>query len=968
MRAGMPSSRLRPLRCAPIVHALWALAVVALACGLSARAASAKVVVDQATHTRFSISPPLTGPHAAASTAQASCTTDCTALIYHGGPVQHAEQDYLFFWGPGSNPIPASYESGLQTWLNGVAAADGTSGNPFSVDTLYYDTSGAGGSDSYVPYAVQNAGTVVDTDAYPASGCTDTDVSGTTQAVCLTDAQIQTELSSYIAAHSLPTGPGVEYFVLTPQGVGSCFDSTSSSCSYSSFCGYHRYMSINSGASQIVYADMPWAYGVPGCDVNLAFGAGYPNAGGIDAVLGVFSHELSETMTDPELNAWFDSSGNEIGDKCAYTYTPDTAEGDLTGLPWNGAGYFNVPLAGGDYLMQTEYDQRDGNCAIGLTNTWTGTAQAGTGWSHGASWAGALGPSGSVDTLAFPALGSAACTSVPATAACYTTENDVSGLTARAVSIDDGVGYSISGDALTLGSGGITSTTSSSSPTASTLDFPLSLSAAQTWTISGASGGAGAGLTLGGAVAGAGDALQINLSSQGTLNLGADDEVGRLTVSGANSSDSGSGAAQNGTLTATAGLNGSDGNPVALTDVAMVTSGSVGAGPVTSTGASITVGQGHGGFLSVAGGLSLDSGSQLTLLMDGPGTTPGSDYSQIRATGAVSLSGALALAGGTGGCPGLVQGQADALITTTGSLSGTFSGLPNGSIVTLPCGSGAPTVEINYTANTVTATALSSAPASVLAPTIAGAAEPGQSLTETAGEWANAPTGVVDQWERCDATGSGCSEIGDDGAQYTLTAGDLGSTIRIEEVATNAIGSTTAWSAPTAVVAVPSTPGSPPPATGASGGSGSGTAAPATATTAGVGAAGPSPAQIRAALLEVIASAGKRSRVGQLLAHGAYSVSARSPGAGTVAVSWAVKPAPGTSRTHAKRNPAPLSVALGHTGAARAGAFPVKIRLTAQGRRLLARRGRLTLTVTATFTPAGSDRPVTLRRTFTLVR
>jgi hypothetical protein len=974
----MPSSRLRPLRRIPIVRALWALAVVAVACGVSARAASAQVVVDPVTHTRFSISPPVTGPHAAAATAQTSCSTDCTALVYHGGPVQHAEQDYLFFWAPVSNPIPAGYESGLQTWLGGVAAADGTAGNPFSVDTLYYDNTGPGGSDSYVPYAVQDAGTIVDTDAYPASGCTDTDGNGTTQAVCLTDAEIQSELSSYVAAHSLPTGTGVEYFVLTPQGVGSCFDSTNSSCSYTSYCGYHRYMSIDSGASQIVYADMPWAYQVPGCDVNLAFGAGYPNPSGIDAVVSVFSHELSETMTDPDLNAWYDSSQNEIGDKCAYIYTPNTSEGYLTGLNWNGAGYWNVPLAGGDYLMQTEYDQRNGNCEVGLTNTWTGKAALGTGWSHGASWAGALGPSGSLDTLAFPALTSAACTSVPATAACYSADNDVSGLTARAISIDDGVGYSISGDALTLGSGGITATTSASLPTASTLDFPLTLGSPQTWTISGATGGAGAGLAVGGAVSGAGDALQVDLSNQATLNLGADDELGPLTVSGANAGESGSSAAQNGTLIATSGLNGTDGNPVALSDVGMVTGANTAAGPLTSTGSSIQVGPGAAGALSVAGALSLDSASQLTLFIDNSGTTGGSAFSQIRATGAVSLSGALKLASGTVGCPALPVGQADTLITTTGSLSGTFSGVPNGTVLTLPCGSGAPSLQINYTTNSVTATAISAAPSSLSAPAIAGTAAPGQSLTATPGEWTNSPTSVVDQWERCDAAGANCSPIAGAGAeQYTLTSDDLGSTIRIEEVATNATGSTTAWSAYTATVAIPSRPSSPPqpsePGPVASpsptpGPTASPTPVGATANATASGPAAPATTGIRAVLLEVLASAGKSARVGQLRTRGAYSVSIPATGAGVIVVSWALRPAKKSSRTHVKRDTSPALVALGRAGAARAGAFPLKIRLTAQGRRLLARRGTLTLTFTVTFTPAGSHQPVTVGRSITVRR
>jgi hypothetical protein len=40
------------------------------------------------------------------------------------------------------------------------------------------------------------------------------------------------------------------------------------------------------------------------------------------AALGnVSGHELSEMVTDPTLNAWYDSQGNENSDKCAWTFS-----------------------------------------------------------------------------------------------------------------------------------------------------------------------------------------------------------------------------------------------------------------------------------------------------------------------------------------------------------------------------------------------------------------------------------------------------------------------------------------------------------------------------------------------------------------------------------------------------------------------------------------------------------------------
>jgi len=335
----------------------------AIAC--TAAPAGAKVVTDSVTHKKFGIVPTT----AARNTVGAACiaeNSDCTKLSYNGGPVQHAERDYLFFWTPSGHSTASAYRAGLTTWLSEFAALKYTAGNPFSVNQQYYDNSGAGGTHSFVPYAVTYGGTIVDTAAYPASGCPLGGLS-----VCLTDAQLAAQLSSYLTSHpTLPKGINTEYFIMTPVNVRSCFDAGGTSCSYTSFCGYHSF--TGSGATQIVYADMPWAYNVSGCDVNLAFGAGYANADGIDPVVGIFSHELSETMTDPNLNAWIQNggtdNGDEIGDKCAYIYGGG-GYGSTSGLSNNGLGFWNVAAGGDQYLMQLEFDNRISSCAIKDTDT-----------------------------------------------------------------------------------------------------------------------------------------------------------------------------------------------------------------------------------------------------------------------------------------------------------------------------------------------------------------------------------------------------------------------------------------------------------------------------------------------------------------------------------------------------------------------------------------------------------------------
>jgi hypothetical protein len=84
---------------------------------------------------------------------------------------------------------------------------------------------------------------------------------------------------------------------------------------------------------------------------------------------------------------------------------------------------------------------------------------------------------------------------------------------------------------------------------------------------------------------------------------------------------------------------------------------------------------------------------------------------------------------------------------------------------------------------------ITGSPASSSAPTISGVAEQAQTLTSTAGTWSNDPTSRGIQWERCNAIGSGCAAIaGANGHTYTLTAADVGATIRIQETAANAAG------------------------------------------------------------------------------------------------------------------------------------------------------------------------------------
>ena len=87
-------------------------------------------------------------------------------------------------------------------------------------------------------------------------------------------------------------------------------------------------------------------------------------------------------------------------------------------------------------------------------------------------------------------------------------------------------------------------------------------------------------------------------------------------------------------------------------------------------------------------------------------------------------------------------------------------------------------------------------------PSIAGSPVQGQTLSASPGVWSGAPApGYAFQWERCDAYGEACSDIaGATGVTYQLGAVDVGATVQVRVVATNAASSATASSSVTALV------------------------------------------------------------------------------------------------------------------------------------------------------------------------
>ena len=72
----------------------------------------------------------------------------------------------------------------------------------------------------------------------------------------------------------------------------------------------------------------------------------------------VIAHEVDETVTDPELTAWYDSAGAENADRCAWSYGATFPSGRAKA---------NVHLGNRDFLLQTNWvNDRPGSCALSL--------------------------------------------------------------------------------------------------------------------------------------------------------------------------------------------------------------------------------------------------------------------------------------------------------------------------------------------------------------------------------------------------------------------------------------------------------------------------------------------------------------------------------------------------------------------------------------------------------------------------
>ncbi len=286
-------------------------------------------------------------------------------LPYGGGPVLHANRTHVIFWQPARSGLQfdPGYEGLVLTFLAQVAADSHRPTNVYGLSGQYRDSGGP------AAYNSTYGGAVFDSAPLPPNGCAEPTPTGPGWSVCLTDTQLEGEITRVAAAHRLPDGPDDIYFLLTPNGFGDCIDGGSTNCalggSSGGYCGYH-----STTGSGLLYAVIPYN-AVPGhCQSDNP----RPNSSTADPTISSLSHEHNETITDPEGDAWIDASDNEDGDLCITQFGPRFGGA--------GAGAWDQVIDGGRYYVQEEWSNQAGSCqarvaADGISFTASGRAREG---------------------------------------------------------------------------------------------------------------------------------------------------------------------------------------------------------------------------------------------------------------------------------------------------------------------------------------------------------------------------------------------------------------------------------------------------------------------------------------------------------------------------------------------------------------------------------------------------------------
>jgi hypothetical protein len=202
-------------------------------------------------------------------------------MTLHGGNVMPTMEIQPIFWGP--------------SWSNASFTADKMTG----IAQLYTGFIGSSYANTNGEYAGVNSAYVgIDRKSISYTAAL-TDLSATPNHAPKTSA-VLAEVCKEITQ---PTADGY-YPVYTDIPRGSA-----------SYCAWHSWGSCN--GVNVQFGFFFKLDGDAGCDPQDTTST---RSQGLSALANVSGHEISETLTDPRGTAWYDASGGENGDKCAWVF------------------------------------------------------------------------------------------------------------------------------------------------------------------------------------------------------------------------------------------------------------------------------------------------------------------------------------------------------------------------------------------------------------------------------------------------------------------------------------------------------------------------------------------------------------------------------------------------------------------------------------------------------------------------
>jgi hypothetical protein len=279
-------------------------------------------------------------------------------MAYFGGHVQVTPKVYLVFWGwgePGAFTRSGNDPDGAAARMTAFAKAMG--GTAWMQTQTQYFMVDSAGQQVHITNPLDQFGGVWNDDTTPIHDN-------------LSGLEIAQEADRAVAHFGVTDLANSQFVIATPQNFNEAgFNGGAGYCAWHDYTTAAAYPGVTTGIS---FTNMPYVLNMGSSCGESSVNAG--SAGTLDGFTIVMGHEIEETITDPgaessvngqALGAWYDLSGWENADKCAWVgYTgaapASTVPGGLNDITGNDGQLYPVQ------------------------SLWSNDSAAGTGWCAGA--------------------------------------------------------------------------------------------------------------------------------------------------------------------------------------------------------------------------------------------------------------------------------------------------------------------------------------------------------------------------------------------------------------------------------------------------------------------------------------------------------------------------------------------------------------------------------------------------------